>query len=160
MVADSNDNGVVNNADYLRWYDSYGDRTVVVGDFAGDETVDAADYTVWRDLRDAPGQNNPADANGDAMANEWDYLLWVASFEFENQQAAASATRSTSINETSASDQTLLLAQFEQEPIDTALEEFASDQTEASQNDDADLNENKTRRRVRGRFVDRVRAVR
>ncbi|MGE3240582.1 MAG: dockerin type I domain-containing protein [Pirellulales bacterium] len=51
------------------------------GDYNGDQTVDAADYTVWRDAFGAevdPGSG--ADGNGDGTINDGDYEHWKLNF--------------------------------------------------------------------------------
>ncbi len=53
----------------------------LVGDYNGDGTVDAADYTVWRDTLGA--QVAPffgADGNGDGIVNDADQAVWKAHF--------------------------------------------------------------------------------
>lgn len=66
----------------LMWqvlYDGASARLLVTisGDYNGDGMVDAADYTVWRDL---DGQSVPAgtraDGNGDGVVNQADYAVW------------------------------------------------------------------------------------
>ena len=45
---DANRDGIVDQADYTRWYNSYGaDGGWAGGDFNGDKLVDQADYTLW-----------------------------------------------------------------------------------------------------------------
>ena len=51
----------------------------LTGDFNRDGTVDAADYTVWRDSFGQFG-NLAADANEDDMVDTDDYALWKANF--------------------------------------------------------------------------------
>ncbi|QDT67498.1 hypothetical protein MalM25_03970 [Planctomycetes bacterium MalM25] len=48
-----------------------------VGDFNGDDVVDAVDYTVWRDtLNDFVVPGDGADADGDGMISNDDYPFW------------------------------------------------------------------------------------
>jgi hypothetical protein len=49
------------------------------GDFNRDDTVDAADYVVWRDSFGQTG-NLPADADEDNIVDANDYALWRANF--------------------------------------------------------------------------------
>ena len=51
----------------------------LTGDFNRDGTVDAADYTVWRDSLGQSG-NLAADANEDDIVDAEDYALWKANF--------------------------------------------------------------------------------
>ena len=50
------------------------------GDFNFDGTVDAADYTVWRDSFGQTGAGLDADNNVDGIVDELDYAAWKASF--------------------------------------------------------------------------------
>jgi hypothetical protein len=53
----------------------------LAGDFNGDDVVNAADYTVWRDTlgkESAPYEG--ADGNGDGVVTAADYAVWKASF--------------------------------------------------------------------------------
>lgn len=59
------------------------------GDFNRDGTVDAADYTVWRDQLGQTG-NLAADANEDNVVDTKDYNLWRANFG-RTESSAASA---------------------------------------------------------------------
>lgn len=53
------------------------DSDVLAGDYNGDGTVDAADYTVWRDNYGATsGPGLVADGNVDGQVNGADYLIW------------------------------------------------------------------------------------
>ena len=47
----------------------------IPGDYNGDGSVDAADYTVWRDTFGAMGADLPADGNGDMVVDSLDYDL-------------------------------------------------------------------------------------
>ncbi len=49
---------------------------VLVGDYNGDGTVDAADYTVWRDSLGQSGDDLAADGDGDGTVDAADYDLW------------------------------------------------------------------------------------
>ncbi len=55
--------------------------TIQQGDFNGDDIVDAADYTAWRDtlgLAVFPGTN--ADASGNGLIDQADYDIWAANY--------------------------------------------------------------------------------
>ncbi|MDA0657534.1 MAG: CAP domain-containing protein [Planctomycetota bacterium] len=52
----------------------------LTGDYNGDFVVDAADFTVWRDLRLSTGVGLAADGNGDGTVNDLDYQIWVDHF--------------------------------------------------------------------------------
>lgn len=55
--------------------------TVIAGDFDGDGSVDAADYTVWRDhLGTGLVPWSTGDANGDGSVDAADHSLWAANF--------------------------------------------------------------------------------
>ena len=64
-------------------YEAQGVPTRVPGDYNSDGVIDAADYTVWRDLlgSDAiPLQG--ADGDGDGLVSEVDYRVWSSHFGF------------------------------------------------------------------------------
>ncbi len=52
----------------------------VEGDYNGDQRVDHADYTVWRDALGASGPGQAADGNFDWVVDEQDYTLWQVNF--------------------------------------------------------------------------------
>jgi len=49
LAGDYNGNGTVDAADYTVWQDSFGSRTRLDADGNGNGVIDAADYTVWQD---------------------------------------------------------------------------------------------------------------
>lgn len=53
----------------------YIESQLAPGDYNADGSVDAADYTVWRDSLGSLGELS-ADGNGDGMANQADYQIW------------------------------------------------------------------------------------
>ena len=50
------------------------------GDYNGDGTVNAADYTVWRNTLGQIGTDLAADGNGDNMITQLDYEVWKMHF--------------------------------------------------------------------------------
>ncbi len=79
----------LNHLRYLgEWLDDLGfGATRLPADYNGDGTVDAADYTVWRDhwLRfDAPG-----DGDGDGFVGRADYHLWSEQYGMHREAPAA-----------------------------------------------------------------------
>ncbi len=52
---------------------------VAPGDYNGDGTVNAADYTVWRDTLGSI-EDLRADGNGDRMIDQSDYAIWKSLF--------------------------------------------------------------------------------
>jgi hypothetical protein len=55
-------------------------ENVLPGDYNRNQVVDAADYTVWRDLLGATGSDLAADGNNDHMVTELDYDVWRTNF--------------------------------------------------------------------------------
>lgn len=51
-----------------------------MGDFNADGVVDAADYTVWRDVFQSFELGHPADANGNGFIDYGDYDIWAANY--------------------------------------------------------------------------------
>jgi serralysin len=54
--------------------------TLLVGDYNLDGTVDAADYSVWRNTLGQSGSSLAADGNGDGRVDAADYALWKTHF--------------------------------------------------------------------------------
>lgn len=55
--------------------------TILVGDYNGNNIVDAADYTVWQDtFGDLVEFGTGADGNGDGIINAADYTIWQDNF--------------------------------------------------------------------------------
>jgi hypothetical protein len=52
----------------------------LAGDYNGSGTVDAADYTLWRNSLGAVGGALPADGNGNGSIDAGDYLVWRNNF--------------------------------------------------------------------------------
>lgn len=52
----------------------------LAGDYNADGSVDASDYTVWRNSLGQPGPGLPADGNGNRMVDGGDYDVWRANF--------------------------------------------------------------------------------
>ena len=67
-------------------------ETIGPGDFNADGTVDAADYTVWRDtLGQATDAFAGADGDGDSQITSADYDVWKTNFGPTAAQSAGSA---------------------------------------------------------------------
>lgn len=81
--------------DYVRiWQPQAG----LAGDYNGDGTVDAADYTVWRDSDGETGIGLPADGSGNGTVDHADYEIWKSAFG----SSTAAATTSTIVPEPGA----------------------------------------------------------
>ena len=52
----------------------------LAGDYNGDNTVNAADYTIWRDTFGQSGSDLPADGNGNNGIDAGDYEVWKQRF--------------------------------------------------------------------------------
>lgn len=52
----------------------------VLGDYNRDGTVDAADYTVWRNMLGQTGAGLAADGNGDSMITRLDFDVWKSQY--------------------------------------------------------------------------------
>jgi T5SS/PEP-CTERM-associated repeat protein len=62
----------------------------VPGDYNGDGTVDAADYTIWRDSLGQMGSGLAADGNGNGVVDQGDYNVWKMHFGGHVGSGAAS----------------------------------------------------------------------
>jgi len=71
LPGDANLDGIVDQADYTRWYNGYGSNGGWSnGDFNGDGLVDQADYTLWYNNYGATGAAAPAEqTSSDASAS-------------------------------------------------------------------------------------------
>jgi hypothetical protein len=54
--------------------------TELAGDYNGNGTVDAADYTIWRNALAQPGSSLAADGNENGRIDTGDYAIWKANF--------------------------------------------------------------------------------
>jgi hypothetical protein len=72
-----------------------------LGDFDGDGTVTAADYTVWRNTLGST-TNLSADGDGNRVVDAADYDVWKAHFGQTAAGVAAVASRSPSVPEPSS----------------------------------------------------------
>lgn len=72
----------VNNQQTAQWLSDFVSNPAVApsGDFNDDGFVDAADYTVWRDMFGQNGVGLAADGNGDETVDQDDYQLWVSQY--------------------------------------------------------------------------------
>lgn len=61
------------------------------GDYDNDGTVDAADYTLWRDSLGQAGANLPADGNYDGTIDAGDYEIWKSHFGDSDGAGAGTA---------------------------------------------------------------------
>ena len=71
----------------IEWYD---ETFALQGDFNADGSVDAADYTIWRDTFLQFG-DLPADANGDGFIGNADYDIWATNYGTSNSSSSASS---------------------------------------------------------------------
>jgi beta-glucanase (GH16 family) len=65
------------DVDYVRVWQP---QTGLSGDYNGDSSVDASDYTVWRDSQGESGIGLPADGSGNGTVGPEDYDLWKENF--------------------------------------------------------------------------------
>ncbi len=63
--------------DYVRMWEK---QTGLAGDYNTDGSVDAADYTIWRNSQGQTGIGLPADGSGNGTVGQEDFELWKANF--------------------------------------------------------------------------------
>ena len=68
-------------------------RLQITGDYNGDGTVDAADYTVWRDSLGRSGMGLAADGDGNGVIDQADYNLWKSNFGSHDGNGAGLSAR-------------------------------------------------------------------
>ena len=78
------------HVDYVRVWQK---QTGLVGDYNGDDDVDAADYTIWRNSQGQKGIGLPADGSGNGTVGPEDYDLWKANFSGELPAGAGSSSQ-------------------------------------------------------------------
>ena len=73
----------------------------LLGDYNRDHVVDAADYTVWRDMKGEEGHHLAADGNGNGRVDEADYEIWKDHYgeEWSASGSGMSAGSGTSVPE-------------------------------------------------------------
>jgi hypothetical protein len=74
--------------------------TSLSGDYNGNGTVDAADYTVWRNTFGDVGSGLAADGNGNGQIDDGDYNVWKSHF---GETAGSGAGGASHVPEPSAS---------------------------------------------------------
>lgn len=81
--------------DYVRvWQRQSG----LAGDYNNDGTVDAADYTMWRNSDGQEGIGLPADGSGNGSVGPEDYNIWKSHYN-ESEPAAGSGASSSNVPE-------------------------------------------------------------
>ncbi|HEY4235092.1 MAG TPA: hypothetical protein VGM76_16795 [Lacipirellulaceae bacterium] len=81
--------------------------SILYGDYNGNDIVDAADYSVWRDSLGQKGSGLAADGNGNGIVDAGDYDIWRSHFgDYSGMTAAATG----SVPEPSSSALALLAA--------------------------------------------------
>lgn len=74
------------------YFDNFLVRDGLPGDYNNNGVVDAADYTVWRDLEGQTGYGLAADGDANGVVDQDDYDLWASLFGADNDLAVAVAT--------------------------------------------------------------------
>ena len=73
------------------WNDLVEAVATINADYNGNGTVDAGDYSMWRDSVGQTGANLPADGNGDRVVDEADYEHWKTYFGASTSGSAGGA---------------------------------------------------------------------
>ncbi len=91
------DDGTSINEPGTAWFDNFIVYDGLPGDYNGDNRVDAADYTVWRDHLGSVGSTGApsGDGNGDLVVDELDYFLWRSNFGRSPESFAAVSVTGT-----------------------------------------------------------------
>jgi autotransporter-associated beta strand protein len=92
--------------DGASWHLKYNPNSVllqvaITGDYNADDTVNAADYTVWRNSLHQSGPGLAADGNGDNMITHADFTFWKSHYG-ETLGAGASLNSSPAVPEPAA----------------------------------------------------------
>ena len=74
-----------------------GGEAPLVGDYNDDGTVNAADYTLWRDTFSRFNTDLTADGNGNGAIDTGDYALWVSHFGETNLATSTSVPEPTAL---------------------------------------------------------------
>lgn len=85
--------------DYVRYWKP---QVGLQGDYNNDGSVDAADYSVWRDAMGQTGIDMPADGSGNGTIDAADYEIWRDNFGGSLPAAANEPGNSVSVPEPSA----------------------------------------------------------
>jgi len=76
MAADANADGVVGLADYTMWREHIGMTAASGGDYDGSGAVDEGDYVTWHNQFGQTGTLLAADGNGDGTVDMADFSVW------------------------------------------------------------------------------------